>query len=339
MTRLGWGIAGCSDITKRRVAPAIRDNSPSDLVAFYSTSEERGRQFAEEFGARRSYADLAAFMADPEIDAVYVAGPVDRHLPETLAAAAAGKHVLCEKPMALDAAEGNRMVAACREAGVQFAVAYYRRYLPQMQRVKRLLEERAIGQVILARVTFATWIDLAPTDTKYWRAVKARSGGGPLMDLGSHYLDLLRYFLGRASEVSAMSDTLAHSWDVEDSASLLVRFPDPATAGSTCHAVVTCNWNLRPDRRYDELELHGTEGSILAGPLDPGQVLLKTQDREERLTLTAPPNVHGPIVDDFTRRMLDGQPPMFPGEEGLDTTKVMSAAYESAATGRTIRLP
>ena len=116
---LRWGIAGCSDITSKRVAPAIRDHPLAALTAFYSTDAERGRRFAAEFGAKRAHTDLDDFVSDPEIDAVYVASPVDRHLPETLAAAGAGKHVLCEKPMALDAAEGTRMVAECRAAGVR----------------------------------------------------------------------------------------------------------------------------------------------------------------------------------------------------------------------------
>ena len=94
---LRWGIAGCSDITSKRVAPAIRDHPLAALAAFYSTDAERGRRFAAEFGAQRAHTDLAAFVSDPDIDAVYVASPVDRHLPETLAAAGAGKHVLCEE--------------------------------------------------------------------------------------------------------------------------------------------------------------------------------------------------------------------------------------------------
>ena len=337
---LRWGIAGCSDITSKRVAPAIRDHPLAALTAFYSTDAERGRRFAEEFGAQCAHTDLAAFVSDPDIDAVYVASPVDRHLPETLAAAGAGKHVLCEKPMALDAAEGARMVAECRAAGVQFAVAYYRRYLPQIRRIKQWIDEAAIGQVILARVTMTSWIDLQATDTKYWRTVKARSGGGPLMDLGSHYLDLLCYFLGRPSAVSAMTDTLARTWDVEDSASLLVRFPDPTGTGGSCHAVLTGNWNVHTDRRHDdiEIEIHGTAGSIVAGPLADGRLLLKTDRREERLALTPPDNVHMPLVDDATRRLLAGQPLTYPGEIGLLATQVISGAYESSRDGRTVAL-
>ncbi|MAG37519.1 MAG: hypothetical protein CL878_14885 [Dehalococcoidia bacterium] len=335
---LRWGIAGCSDITSRRVAPAIRDHPLTELVTFYSTDEERGRRFAEEFGAQRAHTDLDAFVSDQAIDAVYVAGPVDRHLPETLAAAGAGKHVICEKPMALDADEGARMVAGCREAGVQFAVAYYRRFLPQMQRIKRWVEEAAIGQVVLVRVAMTAWIDLQPTDTKYWRTLKARSGGGPLMDLGSHYLDLLCYFLGRPIAVSAMTDTLARTWDVEDSASLLVRFSEPTGSGGSCHAVVTSNWNVRPDRQYDDIEIHGTDGSIVAGPLATGRLLLKTATREEQVVLTPPDNVHMPLVDDMTSQLLAGRPPTYPGEEGLLATQIMSGAFESSRTGQTVHI-
>ena len=335
---LRWGIAGCSAITYRRVAPAIRDHPLTSLTAFYSTDAQRGCRFAGEFGAGSSYTDLDRFVSDPAIDVVYVASSVDRHLPETLAAAAAGKHVICEKPMALDAEEGTRMVASCQHAGVHLAVAYYRRYLPQMRRIKQWIDQSAIGQVVLVRVAMTAWIDLQPTDTKYWRTIKARAGGGPLMDLGSHYLDLLCYFLGPPSTVSAMTDTLVRTWSVEDSASLLVRFSEPTGSGNSCHAVLTSNWNVRPNRQYDDIEIHGTKGSIVAGPLATGRLLLKTATREEKLVLTPPDNVHMPFIDDITRQLLAGKPPTYSGEEGLLATQVISGAYQSSQHDRTVQL-
>ncbi len=117
--KTGWGIVGCGDIANKAVAPAINAQPDSELVALFSNTPERAEEMRVAHGAARAYSDLNEILADDEIDAIYVASPVHRHVAETVAAAEAGKHVLCEKPMTLDVAEAERMIAACDAAGVQ----------------------------------------------------------------------------------------------------------------------------------------------------------------------------------------------------------------------------
>ena len=140
MADLGWGLIGCGDISRKRAAPALRDAPGSTLAAVSRQRTELARAFADEFGAARVHADWRELVTDADIDAVYVATPLAPHAEQTIAAAQAGKHVLCEKPMAMDVASCDRMIAAARANGVKLGVAYYRRFYPVLVRVKQLIE-------------------------------------------------------------------------------------------------------------------------------------------------------------------------------------------------------
>src|SRR5438309_5166614 len=128
--KLGWGLIGCGDIARKRVAPALRDLTECDLVAVSRGRAELAESFASEFGAQKWYSHWQELLLDDEIDAVYVATPVDLHAAQSIAAAGAGKHVLCEKPLALTVAECDQMLAACRAHNVKLGVAYYRHLYP-----------------------------------------------------------------------------------------------------------------------------------------------------------------------------------------------------------------
>src|SRR6266850_5875990 len=124
MTKVRWGLIGCGDIAKKRVAPALRDSAQSELVAVSRAKAELAEAFAKQFGVGKWYADWYDMLRDTEIDAIYIATPVHLHAPQTIAAAEAGKHVLCEKPMALNVAECDRMIDAARSQRVKLGVAY-----------------------------------------------------------------------------------------------------------------------------------------------------------------------------------------------------------------------
>jgi predicted dehydrogenase len=330
MAPLGWGIVGCGDITNKAVAPAINAHPQSTLVAFCSTSKERAADFAARHGAKRAYDDLARFLADPEIQAVYVASPVYRHLPETVAAAKAGKHVLCEKPMALDSAECLQMIEACRQQGVSLAVAYYRRYYPKNRKIKELLDQGALGKVVLARAALTGNYDPDPTDPKYWRIDPAKSGGGPIADVGSHRLDLLWFWLGHPVAVAARTETLVHSYPADDSDVLLIKMESGVQVTASFH------WNIGVG--YDSIELFGTDGALLSTPTDGPRLVYKTRQREEEFDLPHAENRHYPLIADFTERILAGQPPAYPGEEGAITTQVIAATFEASKSGRWVSL-
>src|SRR5262249_52351041 len=146
MNKLRWGLIGCGDISRKRVAPALRDIPECELIAVSRARLGMTEAFANEFGAKRWYGGWRELIADDEIDAVYIATPVHLHAEQTIAAAEAGKSALCEKPMAMAPGECERMIAACKLSGVTLGVAYYRRFYPVIRRVKEIIASGGIGQ-------------------------------------------------------------------------------------------------------------------------------------------------------------------------------------------------
>jgi len=321
-----WGLIGCGDIANKRVAPAMAQDEGSEIVAFFSNTPARAEEMRERFGACRAYSDLAALLADEEIDAVYLASPHFRHRDETLAAAEAGKHVLCEKPMALNVAECQEMIAACRQHGVSLAVAYYRRWYPKARKMKELIDGGAIGQPIRARVCIGGRYDPGPEDWKRWR-VSADAKGGALMDVGSHRLDIICYLLGEPQWVAGLTDHLVMTYDVPDTETLLCRL------ANGCHLTCATYWNL--PLSLDVMEVHGTAGPLIATPFDGDALTLLAGGREEEFDCARPvSNVHYPLVASFTARLLAGEPPEFDGVDGMQASRIIDAAYRSAETGR-----
>src|SRR5262245_51704570 len=152
LSKLRWGLTGCGDIARKRVAPSLRDSQYSELVAVNRGQPELAEAFAKEFGARRWYDDWRDLLQDSEINAIYVATPVNLHCPQTIAAAEAGKHVLCEKPMALNVQECERMISACSANNVKLGIAYYRHFYPVIQRIKDVIKSGEIGTPVLVQM-------------------------------------------------------------------------------------------------------------------------------------------------------------------------------------------
>ncbi|MCS6860997.1 MAG: Gfo/Idh/MocA family oxidoreductase [Abditibacteriales bacterium] len=326
---LHWAILSCGDIVNKRVAPALAAQPQSRLVGFYSTSRERARGFAERFGAEK-FTDRLEECLSWDVQAVYVASPVHRHCAETVAAAEAGKHVLCEKPMALNVVECKRMIAACKANGVHLAIAYYRRWYPKARKMKALLDAGAIGQVIRGHILLTGYYDPQPDDPKHWRVIPEQGGGGAMMDVGSHRLDVMCYLLGKPQSVCGFASRLKMSYEVPDTETFLIQFENGA------HVTCSTNWNLRTGR--DDFEIYGTEGALIASPFDGDTLtLLRGREREE-FHLPKAENTHYPLIDSFTQRLLAGKPPEFTGEDGLLTAQIISGGYESARTGTTTRI-
>src|SRR3954465_13159631 len=152
MERLRWGLIGAGDIAKRRIAPGLRDLPNCELVSVSRSRSELAESFAKEFGVRKWFADWRDLIADDEIDAVYIATPVFLHAEQAIAAANAGKHVLCEKPMALNVTECDKMIGACLANDVKFGIAYYRRFYPAIERAKQIICSGEMGKVSVAQI-------------------------------------------------------------------------------------------------------------------------------------------------------------------------------------------
>ena len=330
MKRVGWGIIGCGDIANKAVAPAVNEDTKSSLVAFASSSQERAEDFAIRHGAQRAYSDLDAFLADPDVDVVYAASRVYEHLPQTVAAAAAGKHVVCEKPMALTDAECQEMIAACHEAGVNLAIAYYRRYYPHNRKIKEIIEQGRLGTPILVRMVLTGNYNPTPDDPKYWRIDPAKSAGGPIADVGSHRLDLLCHWFGDPVAVAARNETLVHDYPADDSDVLLIKMASGVQVTASFH------WSIGVG--HDTMEVFGTEGALFSAPTDGPGLVLKTAAGTEEFSLPHAENRHLPLIRDFSARVLAGEPPLYPGEVGAKSTRVIESSFEASRTNRWVDL-
>jgi predicted dehydrogenase len=336
MKTVGWGVIGCSDIVKKRAGDAIRRQAQSRLVAFHARDLARAQAFAAEYGAAAAYDDVDQFLADDRIDVVYVATEVDRHKDLTIAAAAAGKHVLVEKPMALDADECRAMIAAAARHGVHLEVAYYARFLEKAAAMKRVIADGALGQVVRATIAQISYYNPDPADPKFWR-VAGRGGGNVLADVGSHRLDLLAYWLGRPVRVAGLADRLSMDYAAADTETALVQFENGA------HATVVCNANvprgvLRAAARPTSIEIYGTQGALLTDPWSDDPVQVAGTDLAP-IACARPENAHGPLIDDFATAIAAGRAPRFSGVDGLWATAVVAGALQSARTGRFVEIP
>ncbi len=316
-----WGILGCGDVARRRVAGAIAEDENSRLVAVCRRNARELERFCGDFEVDRGYTSDADLVADPEIDAVYVATPVDLHLPQVLACAEAGKHVLCEKPMAMTVDECDRMIDACRDAGVTLGVAYYRRFYPVVDRIRELIRGGAIGRVFSITAVTATPFAFAPEDDGYWRVVLEQGGGGALMDVGSHRLNLFLNLLGPISDVRGFCETVAGDFSADDAAVLGLRFENGALGSLQCYFGVPVD--------PDELVVVGTEGRLAASPLNSGRLLIQTSEGDEIEEHPPHANFNTPLVTDFVQAVAEGRPPRVDGVEGRSTNDVIERAYRN----------
>jgi len=320
MRAVGWGLVGCGDIAAKRVAAALGQAEGSALVAVARARAELAAEFAARHGARRWHADWRDVLRDAEVDAVYLATPVRLHAEQAVAAAEAGKHVLCEKPMALDPAGGERMIAAARAHGVRLGVAYYRHHYPVVARLRELLASGEIGEPVLAQVQAFEPFDPGPDHPRAWLMRRSESGGGPMADFGCHRVEVLLDLLGPAAEVRGFPDNVRYkAREVEDTCVAHLRLRSGAVA------VLAVTHAAREPR--DTLEIFGTEGSAHVSVLNQGglRVVTAAGAREER---HAPhPNLHQPLVEDFVAAVREGREPAVTGETGLEVARVMSRIY------------
>jgi predicted dehydrogenase len=234
----------------------------SELVAVCGSDKGRTEAVARKYGVDLWFTDVDAMLDTPGIQAVYVASPVDLHKPHVLAAASRGLHVLCEKPLALNVKECREIVQACSQQGVKLMVAYMMRFHAAHQNVLQMVREGDLGELTFGRAQLAFWY---PEGPGLWRQHFARSGGGAIMDVGTHALDLLRMLMGEVADVAGFVDTMTFSYDVDDRSTLLLRF------ASGAHGAVECAFNGPHEGAANGVEVHGLSGSVLTrGTLGQG---------------------------------------------------------------------
>tara|TARA_B100000686_G_scaffold336046_1_gene405423 strand:- start:55 stop:1032 length:978 start_codon:yes stop_codon:yes gene_type:complete len=314
-----WGIIGCGDVARRRVAAAILGDEHSDCLAACRRDPAQLAQFCSDFEIPRAYTTHQELLADEQIDAVYVATPVSAHCEQVLAAAAAGKHVLVEKPMGCTVSECNQMIDACQRAGVRLGVAYYRRFYPVVERMHQLLREGHLGELLSIAAVTANPFQMSPDDEGYWRVMPDVGGGGSLMDIGSHRLNLFLHLGGPIREIKAYCNTIAAPYAAENVASLIVRFQSGA------HGMLQCFFGSAFDP--DVLTITGTRGQITTTPLNGGQLVCELDGKQSIEAHPPAENFNAPLISDFASAIHGQRPPEVTGEEGRKTNEALAAAY------------
>jgi 1,5-anhydro-D-fructose reductase (1,5-anhydro-D-mannitol-forming) len=295
---VNWLVIGIGDITRKRVIPAILAEQRSSLYGVITRDAKK----AEAYPGVLAWSTLEDALQDSAIDAVYVASPVLLHARQTIAALRAGKHVLCEKPVAMNFAEAQAMVEAAKASGRVFGVAYYRRLYPKLMRAKALIADGAIGQPLLVEANYHGWLE---SDDRAWLRDPAIAGAGPLFDVGSHRIDAMNFLFGKPLRATGLLSNALHPMGVEDSATVLMEY------ANGIHGVVDVRWNSRVPR--DQFRVIGTDGEMVLDPLSGPE--LRVGGRVELLPTHT--NVHYPLIENFVSAVLDGTPLACAGDEAI----------------------
>ena len=305
---LEWLVVGIGDISTKRVLPAIESSPRGRLAGMVTREPEKARPYGVP-----AWTDLTAALEQSVASAVYVATPVFLHAPQTIAALRSGRHVLCEKPMAVSYREAISMHEAAGNAERTLGIAYYRRHYPKVLRARELMAAGAIGRPVLAEAASHDWF--YPTDGfREWLIDPEKAGHGPLRDIASHRIDLMNFMFGEPRRVSGHLSTLVHPTRVEDNATVMVEHKGGV------RSVVDVRWHSRVAR--DEFRIRGTEGELDLTPLN-GAALTYPGGAEQ---IPAPGNLHFPCIDHFTNAVLDGYSPVSNSATALQAEWVMDQA-------------
>ena len=339
---LGWAIAGIGSHADLKVVPAMKLARDASLVAVYSRDQGRADAFAETHGADAAYSSLDAMLADSRVDAVFVASPNHLHAAQTIQAAAAGKHVLAEKPMANSVSDAAAMIDACRDHGVKLGMGFELRFHPAHLWARRLIDEGAIGRIRLAHGQWGRGNRGEPEHLprtglrEWWETPELIGEASVLVGLGVHVFDLMRFLTREeAVEVMAMTDGQTGKQPLEHIATIALRMSSGTIAQVMCGRML-------PDTQND-LALYGSDGrfatkeTIWEARLGRAEVVSSTVNRTESYEYDYLANFVAEL-EDFHGALIQDRPPSATGEDGLRAASITSAAIESAKTGRAVKV-
>ena len=329
MNELRWGVLSTAKIGRDKVIPGIQAAERCEVVAIGSRDADRARGVAEELGIPRVHGSYEALIDDPEVDAVYIPLPNHLHMEWTIAAARAGKHVLCEKPIALTAADAQEMAAVCAAEGVRLMEAFMYRLHPSWVAVRGIVGSGRLGQLQAVQSWFSYFND-DPTNIRNIREY----GGGALMDIGCYSVNLSRMLFGGEPDRIEASITRDPASGVDVLTSALMGFGDGV-------ATFTCSTRAEPDQR---VHVYGTEGRVSVGipfnipPYRPTEVSVTAggdppvAPDTEVLTFE-PADQYAVQAEGFASAVLDGEPVPLPPEDSIANMRVIEEIVAAAARG------
>lgn len=332
MKKLGWVLVGASTIAREWMISAIREQGEGDIVAVVSSDAGRGTQFAAEHGIPASFTDLAQALAQPGVDAVYISTTNEQHLPQVLAAAAAGKHVLCEKPLALTVADARHMVAACAAAGVVLGTNHHLRNAATHRRIRSLIQEGAIGRPLYARVFHAVHL---PPHLQGWRLHSPQAGGGVILDISVHDADTLRFIL----DDEPVSVAAQGSVGAAGGGGAALEVGVMATIQFSKGVLAQIHDAFDVPYAPTGLEVHGGAGSIVARDVMTqraiGEVFLRNADGEVQVPVEHE-NLYVSSVRAFHAAMRGAGQPSAGGEDGVRSLATALAIEQACRHGKRV---
>ncbi len=341
-----WGVIGAGGIADRRTIPeGILGASNAELVAVQDISGERIAEVAAKYGVTK-YDREFDVLADDNVDAVYIATPNHLHHAQVLAAAEAGKHVLCEKPLALTLPECEEMVEACRAAGVKLGINFMMRFHACHETIRRIVADGELGTPVMGRAELTCWYPPIPGA---FRQDPAMGGGGAFADMGNHCVDLLEHIFGPTKRVSCFIGNLVQDYPAEDTAVALLEFESGAKG------VVDALFNVPDAAARNALEVYGSKGSLVTfgtigqgsgGSItavvergDKGYDAGQARDEDPSEVIEPEPvNIYAAHIEAFCDAVTNDTEPPISGEDGIWSHKVIEACYESARTGQAIEI-
>ena len=339
---VGWAIAGIGSHADLKLAPAMKLADNARLVAVYSRDQHRADAFAAKHGADAAYSDLDSVLADSRVDAVFIASPNHLHAPQTIKAAAAGKHVLAEKPMANTVSDAAAMVSACRDHGVKLGMGFELRFHSAHLWARRLIDEGAIGRIRLAHGQWGRGNRGEPEHLprtglrEWWETPELIGDASVLVGLGVHVFDLFRFLLREeVVEVVAMTDGQTTRQPLEHIATIALRMSSGIIAQVMCGRML-------PDTQND-LALYGSDGrfatkeTIWEARLGQAEVVSATVNDSETYDYDYLANFVAEL-NDFRLALESDRDPSATGEDGFRATQITAAAIESAKTGKVVKV-
>ncbi len=301
-----WGIIGCGDVCEVKSAPAMQKIPRSYLVAVMRRNGEKAADYARRHAVPKWYDDAQQLINDPEVNAIYIATPPSSHAEYTAMAAAAGKPVYVEKPMARTFAECQQMIADCQAQAVPLHVAYYRRSLPQFLQVKQWVDAGAVGAIRMVQIQLYQAVQPAIVRglDNNWRVDPEIAGGGFFYDLASHQLDYLDYLLGPIQHAKGFCTNQAGLYQAEDIVSATFKFESGVLGtGSWCFTV-------GEPAVKEETKIIGEKGQITFHYFTSNKVKLQSNGNEEELDFDMPAHIQQPLIEKIVADLLgEGQSP------------------------------
>ncbi len=323
--RVRWGVIGLGRFSETAILPALQNVRKAKIASVYSKNSLRAKNIADKFSVPFHTNDFAEFLKS-DIDAVYIGSSNNDHYSQVLAAAAAGKHILCDKPLALSSEQAEEMVAVCKKNNVQLAVNYIYRFHPLLEKAKELISKQTIGKIISISTNFNIHF---PPDNNF-RFSKELSGGGVMRDLATHMLDLMRFLYGEVEPVSCIMDNIIYRTEVEDFASGQLKFNN----GGYAYFCVSSNCL----RALNRIEIVGNRGSIsienlIGGRFSSAKMSILLEGEGKKVFRKRTNKLHIALKS-FNNSFLRNTTPVVTGEDGLVNLLLLEKLEKYAAEKR-----